>query len=305
MFGRNLTGPIQVLVFKSEAEFRQSNVGVMTSQDQETNIGGTAKLVGSKMFLYGRGDRLAMERDVREGLARILFNQAMYESQWTEALRNGNLVQVPEWMSEAPPDTPAVAWTRGVQRASWMPPKLVNSNAWIKLQAPMRRFLGQAVWAYVADIYGLPTIANVLYMTRITRSPENGFRLATGSFLQNWPWRFEITTCVVPPLGMIFTCPHSNRKRPCDKRAQNGRCRHSVETQRRYQYTQFVLSPDQTQWAFTTNERGQLRVGTVDVATGKLTWHAVLGHRLARLEDDAPLVWHGIHRAKRLPSPPS
>ena len=43
--------------------------------------------------------------------------------------------------------------------------------------------LGQAVWAYVADIYGLPTIANVLYMTRITRSPENGFRLATGSFL--------------------------------------------------------------------------------------------------------------------------
>ena len=55
MFGRSLAGPIQVLVFKSEAEFRQSNVGVMTSQDQETNIGGTAKLVGSKMFLYGRG----------------------------------------------------------------------------------------------------------------------------------------------------------------------------------------------------------------------------------------------------------
>ena len=54
MFGRSLAGPIQVLVFKSEAEFRQSNVGVMTSQDQETNIGGTAKLVGSKMFLYGR-----------------------------------------------------------------------------------------------------------------------------------------------------------------------------------------------------------------------------------------------------------
>ena len=110
MFGRSLVGPIQVLVFKSEAEFRQSNVGVMTSQDQETNIGGTAKLVGSKMFLYGRGDRLAMERDVREGC------------------------------QKAPPATPDVAWTRGVQRASWMPPKRGHSNAWIKLQAPMRRF---------------------------------------------------------------------------------------------------------------------------------------------------------------------
>ena len=111
MFGRSLAGPIQVLVFKSEAEFRQSNVGVMTSQDQETNIGGTAKLVGSKMFLYGRGDRLAMERDVREGLARILFNQTMYESQWTEALRNGNLVQVPAWMSEGAARYAGRGWT--------------------------------------------------------------------------------------------------------------------------------------------------------------------------------------------------
>ena len=100
VFGRTLEGPVQVLVFKSQEEFRQSNVGIMTSQDSETNIGGTARLVGSKMFLYGTGDRLRLERDVREGLARILFNQAMYDSQWTESLRSGNLVQVPEWMSE-------------------------------------------------------------------------------------------------------------------------------------------------------------------------------------------------------------
>ena len=100
VFGRTLEGPVQVLVFKSQEEFSQSNVGIMKSQDSETNIGGTARLVGSKMFLYGTGDRLRLERDVREGLARILFNQTMYDSQWTESLRSGNLVQVPEWMSE-------------------------------------------------------------------------------------------------------------------------------------------------------------------------------------------------------------
>ena len=37
MFGRTMEGPVQVLVFKSQEEFRQSNVGIMTSQDQETN----------------------------------------------------------------------------------------------------------------------------------------------------------------------------------------------------------------------------------------------------------------------------
>ena len=49
----------------------------------------------------------------------------------------------------------------------------------------MTAVLGQAVWAYVADIYGMPTIANVLYMTRITRSVESGFRLATGFYLDD------------------------------------------------------------------------------------------------------------------------
>ena len=34
LFGKPLEGPIQVLVFKSQEEFRQSNAGVMAADDQ-------------------------------------------------------------------------------------------------------------------------------------------------------------------------------------------------------------------------------------------------------------------------------
>ena len=185
VFGRTLEGPIQVLVFKSQEEFRQSNVGIMTSQDSETNIGGTARLVGSKMFLYGTGDRLRLERDVREGLARILFNQAMYDSQWTESLRSGNLVQVPEWMSEgaaryAARGLDAESENRILDACQTGAFQRLDQSAGLEAAV-----LGQAVWAYVADIYGTPTMANVLYMTRITRSVESGFRLATGFYLDD------------------------------------------------------------------------------------------------------------------------
>ena len=46
--------------------------------------------------------------------------------------------------------------------------------------------------------------------------------------------------------------------------------------------------------AFTTTERGQLRVGTLELESGKHTWHATLGNRLARLENDLHprLAWH-------------
>ena len=294
MFGRSLAGPIQVLVFKSQEEFRQSNVGIMTSQDQETNIGGTAKLVGSKMFLYGKGDRLELERDVREGLARILFNQAMYESQWTEALRNGNLVQVPEWMSEGAARYAA----RGLDAASAAYIlDACQTGGFRRLDQTSGRdaaILGQAVWAYVADIYGLPTIANVLYMTRITRSPENGFRLATGSYLADLAEEVRAYHLRRAPLDHNNYLPDFETHKEFRLARRSAGAELSMKLNRRFEYTQFVPSPDGSTWAFTTNERGQLRIGTLDVETGKQTWHAVLGHRLARMEDDHPprLAWH-------------
>lgn len=294
MFGRSLEGPIQVLVFKSQEEFRQSNVGIMTSQDQQTNIGGTARLVGSKMFLYGTGDRLRLERDVREGLARILFNQAMYESEWSEALRSGNLVQVPEWMSEGAARFAA----RGLDAESLAQIlDACQTGAFRRIDQSAGReaaVLGQAVWAYIADIYGRPTVANVLYMTRITRSVESGFRLATGFYLDDLAAEVRAYHLRHTPAAFEEVLPEYTSRKELRMARRSAGSEVPMRLQRRYEYTQYAMSPQEDVWAFTTNERGQLRVGTFDVKTGKRTWHAVLGHRLDRLENDLHprLAWH-------------
>ena len=294
MFGRTLEGPIQVLVFKSQEEFRQSNVGIMTSQDQQTNIGGTARLVGSKMFLYGTGDRLRLERDVREGLARILFNQAMYEAQWSEALRSGNLVQVPEWMSEgaarfAARSLDAESEARILDACQTGAFRRIDQSSGLEAAV-----LGQAVWAYVADIYGLPTVANVLYMTRITRSVESGFRLATGFYLKDLAAEVRAYHLRHAPKGYEVLMPDFETRKELRLAKRSAGPHIPMKLRQRFEYTQYLPSPDGTQLAFTTNERGQLRVGTLDLETGKHTWHAVVGHRLDRLDNDLHprLAWH-------------
>ncbi|MGB1943645.1 MAG: hypothetical protein ACPHSC_07115, partial [Flavobacteriales bacterium] len=185
MFGRQLEGPLQVLVFNSQEEFRQSNVGVMLGQDEASNLGGSARLVGSKMFVYATGDRRSVAWQVREGLAQVLFNQTMYETDWSQAIRSGNVVQSPSWMS----DGLARYAARGLDATSQETIlDLCRRDAFRQLELASgmdAALLGQAMWSYVADIYGLPTVANVLYMTRVTQSVESGFRLATGSFLQD------------------------------------------------------------------------------------------------------------------------
>ena len=294
MFGRTLEGPIQVLVFKSQEEFRQSNVGIMTSQDQQTNIGGTARLVGSKMFLYGTGDRLRLERDVREGLARILFNQAMYEAQWSEALRSGNLVQVPEWMSEgaarfAARGLDAESEARILDACQTGAFRRIDQSSGLEAAV-----LGQAVWAYVADIYGLPTVANVLYMTRITRSVESGFRLATGFYLKDLAAEVRAYHLRHAPKGYEVLMPDFETRKELRLAKRSAGPDIPMKLRQRFEYTQYLPSPDGRQLAFTTNERGQLRVGTLDLETGKHTWHAVVGHRLDRLDNDLHprLAWH-------------
>lgn len=294
MFGRNIEGPIQVLVFKSQEEFRQSNVGIMTSQDEETNIGGTARLVGSKMFLYGTGDRLRMQQDLREGLARILFNQAMYDSQWSEGLRSGNLVQVPEWMSEgiaryASRQLDAASENRILDACQTGAFKRLDQSTGLEAAV-----LGQAVWAYVADIYGMPTIANVLYMTRITRSIESGFRLATGFYLNDLAAEvraYHLRNAPREYQKLLPLLDNAKSRRVAQKSAGEVI---PMRLRRRLEYTQFLPSPDGKHIAFTTNERGQLKVGTLEVESGKCTWHTTLGHRLARIENDRnpSLAWH-------------
>ena len=304
LFGRNLKGPIQVLVFKSQEEFRQSNVGIMTSQDEETNIGGTARLVGSKMFLYATGDRLMLERDVRQGLATILFNQAMYDSQWSEALRSSTLVQVPEWMSEGAARYAA----RGLDPESMAEVlDACQTGGFERLDQSTGReaaVLGQAVWSYVADIYGTPAMANVLYMTRITRDVENGFRLATGYHLDDLAAEVR-----------AYHARHAHNDRdqwlpdfPTRKSLRRARRSLMVDgmemkLQRRYEYTQFLPSPDGSTLAFTTNERGQLRVGTVDLKRGNArgTPNWVTGS--TGLTTTCTPAWLGTPRASFSPSP--
>ena len=68
--------------------------------------------------------------------------------------------------------------------------------------------LGQAVWAYVADIYGMPTIANVLYMTRITRSVESGVPLGHRILSWTiWPRKCGPITCGTPHVGTKGSLP--------------------------------------------------------------------------------------------------
>ncbi|HMU14625.1 MAG TPA: hypothetical protein PKE53_11540, partial [Flavobacteriales bacterium] len=97
-FDYTLDDRIQFLVYNSLGDFRQSNVGL--GVDDRYNIGGVARIVGTKVFVYNEGDHELLERQVRSGIAEMMIDQMMYGGNWRQVIKNSTLLNLPEWFTK-------------------------------------------------------------------------------------------------------------------------------------------------------------------------------------------------------------
>jgi hypothetical protein len=54
-----------------------------------------------------------------------------------------------------------------------------------RLEGEHARFMGHAIWKYVADVYGPGVIPNILYMTRVSRNAGERLPLCAGRFVED------------------------------------------------------------------------------------------------------------------------
>jgi len=71
---------IEFIVYNTHSDYRQSNLGLV-GLEGEIQIGGSAQIVGTKVFVYFDGDHAQLERNLREGIARMLVLRFETESQ--------------------------------------------------------------------------------------------------------------------------------------------------------------------------------------------------------------------------------
>ena len=274
-FGNKIGGPIQILVYNNQAEFKQSNIGLFNPENDENNIGGNAKLVGNKLLIYGKGDRKLLSRELVEGLAHIAINQTLYSGSWQDALRNSSILHIPDWFEEGlvqyisdPVSAEAKAYIYDAGKS--------GDLGWIeRTYGEQAGRYGRGVWSYISDVYGKHAIANVLYMVRLSSSVEGGFRFATGLNMD------ELMTEVLA---------HSNRQSSPDYRSKIN----SLETSDlKFEYQCSAKSPNGETTAYITNTRGQLTIRTVG-SDGAVKKRATHGKKLSQIGEGQNLniAWH-------------
>ena len=300
-FDFQLEDKVQILSYSKQSEFRQSNIGI--SNDDQFNIGGAARIMGNKMFVYYEGDHESLEKQIRESLSKVVFNNMMYGGDWKDVLKSSTLLSIPKWYEEGiisyasqRRDPESEAFMRDVVKRKKMPG--IN-----RYEGKEARLAGHAFWAFVTDVYGENVIPNILYMTRLSRNVESGFLFVLGmnldtitkEFNKYYKEKYGRLKLQQIPGAPAPLSPDATKAEKREWKKENKELGViPVRYKKKYNYSQFEMSPDGSKIAFVTHEMGQYKIWLYDFEKKKLKRILKREYRLDRLPDESfpILAWH-------------
>lgn len=279
-FGYNFQKRIIFLIYNNLSDFRQSNIGFVSSSDQY-NIGGTTRVVDNKVFIYFDGDHEKFKKQINSAIAEVMVNEMLYGSDFTARMTNSTLLTLPEWYYKGLISYLSEEWS--VETENFVKDGILSGKyqKFNRLSGNDAVYAGHSIWYFVAQKYGKSVIPNILYLTRISKNSESGFLYVIGLPIKylSFEWlNFYDEKYYNDEQKRSF--PESNKM--LKKTKKNRVYQHESE------------SSDENYIAFVTNEIGKVKLYLLDVKTNKKRCIFKFGQRLDQITDYSyPLLaWH-------------
>jgi len=170
---------IELIVYLDLTDMKQSNLGI---GEQFVSQGGITKVVENKVFLYFNGDHNALRKSLREGIASVYINSMLHGNSLQEIVQNAVLLNLPDWFQEGLVSYMGEEWSPKLDsrlKDYFTYPKKQKKD-FVRLAKSDPRLAGHSMWNFLANYYGRASISNILYLTRINRSLENGLLYVLG-----------------------------------------------------------------------------------------------------------------------------
>ncbi len=279
-FSHSLDSRIIFLIYNKHSEFKQSNIGLVTGND-ETNLGGSARIISNKVFIYYEGDHRKFVKQIRAAIAEVLFNDVMYGGNFRQRVSSSTLLSVPDWYYKGLISYLTEDWSFEIDNRIKDALENGNLKKFNHLKDEDAVYAGHAIWYFISRNYGSAVIPNILYLTRVNKNVESGFLYVLGTniktltpvWLDFYKTRFEKD-------GETANFPeHSGPK---------------IKTKKNRVYQHAKISPDKKYLAYTSNFSGKRHLWLQDLQTGKKKKLIRLEHRLPQIVDYSyPVIaWH-------------
>jgi len=279
-FDHSLNKRVIFLVYNKLTDFRQSNIGLVTGQEN-TNIGGTTRILDNKVFLYFDGKHKNLDAQIRAAIAEVILDEMLYGGSVRERVTTSTLLNLPEWFSAGLIAYVSKDWdveTENRVKDGILSGRFEKFN---KLSGEEAVYAGQSIWNFIAETFGESVIPNIIYFTKINRNGSAGFLNVLGVSLNalTYEWLYFYKS--------RFEQDNMLGAEPVNKYSR-------LKRRKQLKYVRSRISPDGNYIAYSSIQKGQLKVYLYDVQTGKRKRIYKQGAKLQQAEDQSIPVfaWH-------------
>jgi len=281
MFDYALDKRIIFIVYNKHSDFKQSNIGLVTENDQY-NIGGVTQISGNKVFIFNEGDFNKLEKQVNAAIAEVVITEMLYGSDFKDKVANSTLLSLPDWYTKGLISFVSEEWsfeTENMVRDGIISGKYEKFS---NLQGVDAVYAGHSLWYYVATKYGKSVIPNIVYLTRVSKNVESGFLFVIGTTLKylsyDWLTHYD---------QMFYDADQKRTMPPEESRINKKYKKNRV-------YKNPKISPDSKYLVYTTNIYGKYILWLYNTETKKHKRIIRREHKLDQLTDYSyPVVaWH-------------
>ncbi len=253
-FDYNLEKRIIFIIHNKANEYRQSNIGLLTFDEDSYNTGGYTRIIKNKVMLYYEGDHISYQKQIAESITEVIINEMLYNADFRDRISSSSLITMPDWFLKGLTRYIAFGWDYETENKVKDGIKSGKFRKINHLESEDALVAGQSFWRFIARKYGDAIIPNILYLTKIYKNVDDGFLYVLGiklkDLLKEWKQYYtdEYSSGNNLPEDDISTIRKSRKEQI---------------------YQQVRVSPDGKYLAYVTNDWGRKKIFLYDQATGK------------------------------------
>jgi len=270
---------LEVIVYQSQSKYRQSNLGV--TNDEQSNVGGTTRVIGSKIFMYFEGDHQSFNENIKSAVYQVLLKHMFFGGDWKDQLKSTVNSGIPPWLEKGLIAYFVKGWDANTEshvKDLILTKKIDKFN---DLTPEDKNFAGHAIWNYVAETHGTTIIPNIIYITRVTKNVERGFFSLLG---------MDFTKLTNAYISFYRSRYVEEYKHQSEAEGEQIAFKHKKESH----YYSAKLSPKGDKVAYVENQLGRYRIKIVDLKSGKTKKIFAAEPKMERIQDHSyPILeWH-------------
>ncbi len=253
-FDYKLEKRIIFIIYNKNSEYKQSNIGLVTFDDDTYNTGGFNRIIKNKVMLYYEGDHEAYERQIAASIAQVIINEMLYNADVKDRVASSSLIYLPDWYMKGLVNYVGGGWTYEAEnrvKDGFKSGKYKNIN---HLEYDDALDAGMSFWRFIGKKYGDALIPNIIYLTKIYKNVNDGMLYVIGEKLKD----------LLKEWKNYYAEEFANDK---DLPADDGNIIRKSKKEQIYQ--QVKVSPGGDYIAYVTNDWGRKRIWLYNQATGK------------------------------------